>query len=261
MRLLAVLLFLLIGNSAVLAAIKGEAVDYRDNGTVLKGFIAYDDSITGPRPAVIVVHEWWGHNEYARQRAKQLAQLGYIALALDMYGDGKQAHHPKEAGEMAGFVRDQPALAEKRFAAAVKAIKAHSQTQANKIAAIGYCFGGAIVLHMARQGFDLKGVASFHGSLGTKQLASVGKVTAKVLVLNGAADPFVKPEEVAQFEQEMKQAKVDYRLISYPDAKHAFTNPDADKYGKEFNMPLAYQAKADQESWQELKRFLAGVFK
>jgi len=236
-------------------------VDYSDGETTMKGYITYDDSIKGERPGVIVVHEWWGHNDYAKKRARMLAELGYSAIALDMYGNGKTASHPKDAGMFAGEVKKNMAVAEKRFMAAYELLQKQDNVKKDKIAAIGYCFGGGIVLEMARRGVDLDGVVSFHGSLGTKDAAEKGKVKAKVLVLNGEADPFVKAETISSFKSEMSAAKVDYTFINYPDAVHAFTNPDADKFGAKFKIPLAYNADADKNSWNEMKGFLQKVLK
>lgn len=242
------------------AAVKGEPVEYKAGDTVLKGYIAYDDAIQGKRPGVIVVHEWWGHNEYARKRADMLAALGYTAIAVDMYGDGKQAAHPEDAGKFSGEVRKNLPLAKARFDAARRLLAKHATVDAKQIAAIGYCFGGAIVLEMARQDEDLKGVASFHGSLDTSNPAAAGKVKARVLVMTGADDPFIPAEKVEAFRKEMTAARANYSVIAYPGAKHSFTNPDADKYGKQFNLPLVYNAEADTQSWTEMQKFLKEIF-
>lgn len=243
------------------AAVQGEEVQYQAGDTVLKGYIAYDDAHKGKRPAVLVVHEWWGHNEYARERARMLAALGYTALAVDMYGDGKQAHHPDDAGKMMGDVRNNLVLAKKRFDAGVQVLKKHPTVNSQDIAAIGYCFGGIIVLEMARQGENLKGVASFHGNLTTEQPARPGKVKARVLVLTGGADPFVPAEQVEGLKKEMDAAKVNYRVIVYPGAKHSFTNKDADKLGQQFKIQaFGYNADADQKSWAEMQTFLKEIF-
>ena len=243
------------------AAMIGEEVTYESDGTTLKGYLAYDDQLQGRRPGVLVVHEWWGHNDYVRKRARMLATLGYTALVLDMYGDGKQANHPDDAGKFASAVRNDMPVAEKRFRAALALLRIHPTVNAEKVAAIGYCFGGGIVLEMARRGVDLSGVVSFHGSLATTNPARRGEVKANVLVLNGADDPFTKPEQIKAFKQEMEQAGVDYTFIDYPGAKHAFTNPQADRFGEEFNMPLAYNAEADKQSWAEMQRFFNKLFK
>ena len=253
-------LLALLAVPAVQAAVKGEEVEYKAGATVLKGYLAYDDAVKGKRPGVVVVHEWWGHNEYARERARMLAGLGYTAIALDMYGDGHQAHHPDEAGKFSGEVRKNLAVAKQRFDAAVGVLKKHASVDGKRIGAIGYCFGGAIVLEMARQGENLKGVVSFHGSLNTDNPAKPGKVKAKALVLTGADDPFVPAEQVEAFKKEMDAAKVDYRVIVYPGAKHSFTSKGADELGKQFNMPFAYNAEADQKSWAEMQDFFKKVF-
>jgi len=226
----------------------------------MKGYLAYDKSVEGKRPGVIVVHEWWGNNAYARKRADMLAGLGYTAFALDMYGDGKQAEHPGDAGKFAGAVNANMEGAKARFLAAMKVLQDNPTADATKIAAIGYCFGGGIVLNMARLGIDLKGVASFHGSLGTQNPAKKGVVKAKLMVCHGEADPFTTPEQLAAFKKEMADAGVDMKLVSYPGAKHAFTNPDATALGKKFNLPLEYNEAADEASWQELQTFLKAIF-
>lgn len=243
------------------AKIVGEEVSYEANGLPMKGFIAYDDSTDKKRPGVLVVHEWWGHNDYARKRAKMLAELGYTALAVDMYGNGKSVDHPKDAGELSGAVFKDFAGAQTRFDAAKTVLQNHPTTNSDKIAAIGYCFGGGIVLAMARRGVDLDAAVSFHGSLATQTPAAVGDIKAKVLVCNGDADPFVKPDQITAFKQEMKNAKVDLQFKSYAGAKHAFSNPDADAYGAKFNIPLQYNETADKQSWQDMQVFLTQAFK
>ena len=243
------------------AAAAGEEVSYSADGTTLKGYIARPAKADGKRPGVLVVHEWWGNNDYTRKRADMLAQLGYVALALDMYGDGKVASHPKDAGAFAGEVRKHMDVAEKRFRAALALLASQRDVDTGRIAAVGYCFGGGMVLEMARRGLPLAGVVSFHGSLPTQTPARPGGVKAKVLVLNGADDPFVKPEQIEAFKKEMDAAGVDYRFINYPGAVHAFTNPDATENGKKFNLPLAYDADADRKSWEEMQRLFGAILK
>jgi len=243
------------------AAAAGEEVSYSADGTTLKGYIARPAKADGKRPGVLVVHEWWGNNDYPRKRADMLAQLGYVALALDMYGDGKVASHPKDAGAFAGEVRKHMDVAEKRFRAALALLASQRDVDTGRIAAVGYCFGGGMVLEMARRGLPLAGVVSFHGSLPTQTPARPGGVKAKVLVLNGADDPFVKPEQIEAFKKEMDAAGVDYRFINYPGAVHAFTNPDATENGKKFNLPLAYDADADRKSWEEMQRLFGAILK
>lgn len=243
------------------AAVHGKEVSYSADGTTLKGWIAYDDSVKGKRPGVLVVHEWWGHNAYTRKRANMLAELGYVALAVDMFGDGKQAQHPDDAGKFAGEVAKNKPLAKARFEAAMKLLRKQRNVDGSRLAAIGYCFGGSVVLNMAREGEDLKGVASFHGGLGTDAPAQAGRVKAQVRSFTGADDKMIPASQVEAFKQEMEQAGVNYKVVVYPRAVHAFTNPDADELGKRFNMPLAYNAEADKDSWAQLQVFLAEVLK
>ncbi|PCJ14619.1 MAG: dienelactone hydrolase [Gammaproteobacteria bacterium] len=242
------------------AEIQSQEITYNAGDTQLKGYLAWDDSSNEKRPGVLVVHEWWGHNGYAQKRARMLAKSGYIAFALDMYGAGKNTQHPKEAQAMMSQVIKNMPLAEQRFKAAQKILTEHPLHQANKTAAIGYCFGGAMVLHMARQGMPLAGVASFHGSLGTQVGAQPGSIKSKVLVLHGADDPFVSDAQIQSFKQEMKTAQADFEFISYPNAKHSFTNPEADRLGQEFGLPLAYSQEADQQSWIKMQAFLSEIF-
>lgn len=242
------------------AAVEGKEVTYNAGETTLKGYLAWDSAQKGKAPGVLVVHEWWGHNDYARKRARMLAELGYVALAVDMYGDGKQASHPKEAGMFAAMVTKNKGVSEARFNAAADFLKKQPQTDGTRLAAIGYCFGGGIVLHMARSGADLKGVASFHGSLGTDTPAAPGAIKGRIFVANGAADSFTPPEVVAAFTSEMAKAEVDFRFFNYAGALHSFTNPEADDYAKRFDLPIGYNADADRRSWDELKRFLSEIF-
>jgi dienelactone hydrolase len=249
------------GFAPARAAIEGKEVDYSADGVVMKGYLAYDKDFTGKRPGVLVVHEWWGLNEYARKRARMLAGMGYTALAVDMYGEGKQATHPADAGKFSSELMKEFDVAKARFMAAMEFLKKEPTVDPGRIAAIGYCFGGGIVLNMARQGLDLKGVASFHGSLVAVKPAQPGAVKAKILVLHGADDTFVTPQQIEAFKNEMKNAGADFQFIVYPGATHSFTNPDADKYAKKFNLPLRYNAEADKKSWEDLRKFLAMVFK
>lgn len=248
-------------TSAAFAAVQGKEVSYSADGTTMKGWIAYDDAAKGKRPAVLVVHEWWGHNAYARKRANMLAELGYVALAVDMYGDGKQALHPDDAGKFAGEVSKNKPLAKARFEAAMKVLRKDRHVNGGKLAAIGYCFGGSTVLNMARAGADLKGVASFHGGLATDAPAQAGKVKAQVRVFTGADDKMIPAAQVDTFRQEMEKAGVNYRVVAYPGAMHSFSNPDADELGRKFGMPIAYNAEADKDSWAQLQTFLAEVLK
>lgn len=261
MKDLLLLVALLFCGSLAQAAVQGKEVTYTDDGLTLKGYIAYDDAIKGKRPGVLVVHEWWGNDEYARKRARMLAELGYIAFALDMYGDGKQAHHPEEAAKFSGEVAKNLPLAKSRFESAMKILRQQKNVDGENIAALGYCFGGSVVLQMARLGEDLKGVASFHGGLETESPAQPGKVRARVISFTGTEDPMIPAEQVAAFRQEMETAGVNYKVVTFAGVKHSFTNPAADEYGRKFNLPLAYDEAADKASWEETKSFLADVFK
>jgi dienelactone hydrolase len=239
----------------------GEEVTYSVDGTNLKAYIARPAAAGAKRPGVLVVHEWWGKTDYVRKRADMLAELGYVALTVDMYGDGKTVDNPKEAGALSGEAMKNFDVSEKRFRAARDLLTRQADVDPGRIAAIGYCFGGGMVLAMARRGHDLAGVVSFHGSLGAQAPAKPGAVKAKLLVLNGAAAPFIKPEQIAAFKAEMQAAGVNYTFIDYPGAVHAFTNPAATENGKKFNLPLAYDADADRKSWEEMQRFLSAVLK
>ncbi len=246
--------------NAVSADIRSEIINYQIAGKPFQGYLSYDDSISGKRPGVLVVHEWWGHNAYARKRADMLAKLGYTAFALDMYGAGNLAKHPDDAQKFMQATLADIKTVEARFNAAKLLLQKQLTVDPTKIAAIGYCFGGGIVLNMVRQGNDLSGVVSFHGSLATKTVAKANQVKAKILVLNGADDPFVTAEQILSLKQEMKTAGVELDFVNYPGVKHSFTNPDADKFGKQFNLPLAYNAKADEDSWQRMQQFLKKIF-
>lgn len=241
--------------------IVGEEVSYASGGTSLKGYLAYDAARSGPRPGVLIVHEWWGHNEYVRQRARMLAAMGYTAFAVDMYGDGKEATHPDDAQKFMMEVLENMESGTERFMAAREVLQNNAMTDPQKIAAIGYCFGGAVVLHMARSGLDLDAVASFHGSLGTSSPAVPGAIKARILVAHGADDPFVPPAEVDAFKAEMTVAGADLTFIAYPGALHSFTRPGATEIGERFDMPLRYNEAADHASWAELQTFLAESFR
>jgi dienelactone hydrolase len=257
---LAPILVVFFWSSCVLAEVIGQEISYQYGDTVMNGYLAYDDAIKGKRPGVVVVHEWWGHNAYVRQRADMLARLGYVALAVDMYGDGKTADHPEDAGKFAGAAKKDMNVAKERFQAALNLLNAQSSTDSSKTAAIGYCFGGGLVLEMARMGVDLDAVASFHGSLGTAS-PTQSVIKPRILVFNGGADPFVKPEQVAAFKKEMDAAGADYEFIEYPGVKHSFTNPDADEFGQKFNLPLQYDAAADKASWQAMLEMFDSTLK
>jgi dienelactone hydrolase len=240
-------------------AIHEEKVTYTSDGKTFQGFVAYDQNVKEKRPAIIVVPEWWGLNDYARMRAKQLAELGYIAMAIDVYGNGKTAANPKEAQELTAPFYKDPGLGKTRLNAALKKLKGFPQADASKTAAIGYCFGGFVVLNAAKLGEDLDGVVSFHGGLAgvapDKKL-----LKARILVCHGGSDQFVSKKDLEMFKHQMDSIGADYTVKVYPNATHAFTNPEATTLGKKFNMPIEYNAKADKESWNDMKEFFRKVF-
>jgi dienelactone hydrolase len=239
------------------ARVQTREIEYRQGDTVLKGFIAWNDAARGKRPGVLVVHEWWGLNEHARRQARRLAEAGYVGFALDMYGNGKVTTHPQDAQAFVAEVTKDPAVMAARFNAALAELKRDPHVDTTRIAAIGYCFGGAVVLGMARSGADLAAVVTFHGALATQTPAQPGKVKARILVLAGAADPFVPPAQLDAFKQEMQAAGARFEVVSYPGAKHGFTNPDAASYGME---QLAYNAAADRQSWAAMLKLFREVF-
>ncbi len=249
-----------VGSDASASTIEGKTVEYMAGQDHMKGYLAYDASAQGKRPGVLVVPEWWGVTDYARTRARMLAGLGYTAFVVDMYGQGRQANNPDEAQKLSSEVmKNFNTTGKTRFMAALDELKKQPTVNPDRIAAIGYCFGGGVVLNMARQGADLKGVVSFHGNLTPVTPAKPGEVRAKILVLHGEADTIAPPKQIAAFKEEMNKAGADYRVVTYPGAKHSFTNPEADQYAKRFNMPVGYNAKADKESWGEMRKFLQQV--
>jgi dienelactone hydrolase len=241
------------------AAIRTETITYKYGDVRLMGYLAYDDSSQVRRPAVLLVHEWWGLNDFIKRRTVQVASLGYIAFAADIYGDGFVTKDPKEAGKLAGSFRggDRKLLRE-RVNAGLQVLMNHGLTDKTKIAAIGYCFGGTTVLELARSGADIAGVVSFHGGLDTPNPDDAKNIKSKVLVLHGADDPNVPVMQVNAFEDEMRKAKVDWQMVSFGGAVHSFTNPDS---GSDNSRGIAYNEKADKRSWEHMKMFFAEVFK
>jgi len=239
------------------AAVQTKEVTYKQGDTELSGFFAWNDQSKGKRPGVVVVHEWWGHNQHARNQAIRLAEAGYVGFALDMYGKGKLATHPQDAQAFASEAMKDPQVVKARFLAALDVLRKDPHVDPERIAAFGYCFGGGVALAMARQGVDLAAVVTFHGALATQQPAAKGAVKARLLVLSGAEDPMITAEQVDGFKKEMTAADARFEVVSLPHAKHSFTNPDADKVG----MPaLAYNAEADKESWARAMKLLGEVF-
>ncbi len=243
------------------AEIKTKEVNYSSAETTLKGYLAHDGSIKGKRPGILVVHEWWGHNQHARNKAKMLAKLGYTALVVDMYGDGKTADHPDKAGEFMNAAFKIWEGSQAKFNAAKKLLKGHETVDPNKIGAIGFCFGGAVSLRMARGGADLKGVVAFHSALPLEPPVSKGKMTASLMVINGSEDGFLNPKTVASFTKQMVEANADLTYISLAGVKHSYTNPQADEFRKKFNIPaLQYDKQADERSWKTMHDFFKRIF-
>jgi len=239
---------------------KEENITYNLDTVSMNGYVVYDENIEGKRPGILVIHEWWGMNDYTKMRARELAKLGYIAMAIDMYGNGKNADNPGDAQNMSMPFYQNPQMAKARFDAALNKLKSYSQVDTGNIAGIGYCFGGGMLLNLARLGEDLDGVVSFHGSLlGTPAIKELLK--AKILVCHGAADTFVPQTEVDQFKKQMDSIGADYTFKVYEGATHAFTNPDATETGKKFNLPIAYNAAADSASWKDMREFFGRIFK
>jgi len=243
------------GDAMPKSTVVGEEFSYPSDSVDMVGYFAYDSSKTEPQPGILIVHEWWGHNDYVRKRAHMLAELGYTAFALDMYGEGKQAQHPTDAGKFSKMVMSNTELAKSRFEAAVKTLQNHPGTDTSKLAAIGYCFGGSVVLSMANVGYDLDAVAAFHSGVQLPVPPSED-LKARVLVANGADDKFIPEESVASFKAAMDSVGADYEYISYEGVVHSYTNPMADSMAQKFDMPIAYDARADSLAWLELKELL-----
>jgi dienelactone hydrolase len=239
------------------AALKTRTVEYRDGEQVLEGYLAYDEAKPGKRPAVLIVHDWKGVGPYVKQRADQLAKLGYLAFAVDIYGKGVRPQTAEAAGALAGTYKQDRALFRSRLLSGYRAMLASPQADATRTAAIGYCFGGTGVLELARSGADVQGVVSFHGGLDSPALADGKNIKAKVLILHGAEDPFVPAKDVDAFLAEMRAAKVDWQMISYGGAVHSFTNPEV---GNDASTGAAYNASADRRSWGAMRQFFGELF-
>lgn len=256
MKRVGLAILLLCAGAAARAAVKTETIDYKDGKTALQGYLAYDDSIPGPRPAVLVVHEWWGFGPYVKRRAEQLAQMGYAAFALDMYGKGVLAKNHEEAGKLSGVYRGDRGLMRARAMAGLNVLMKRPETDPARVAAIGYCFGGTTVLELARSGADLAGVASFHGSLDTPRPEQSTQIKSKILVLQGGEDKWTMGGLPA-FEDEMRLAKADWQVNIYGGATHGFTVKEA---GDDASTGMAYHEAADKRSWEALQNFLNEVF-
>ncbi len=240
--------------------IKTENVDYTGDGVTMKGFVAYNETLNSLRPVVLIVPEWWGISDYTRSRAKQLAELGFLAFAIDMYGEGKTAETPEEAQKLSAPFYSSVKTGISRFEAAMAKIKTYPNADTSRIFAIGYCFGGAMVLNMARAGEPLKGVVSFHGDL-LGNPADKKLLKADILVCHGEADSFVGPEQVNGFKKQMDSIGASYTFKSYPNATHAFTNPGATAKGEKYKLPIKYNPAADSASWNDMKMFFEKVLK
>ena len=240
------------------AAVQSKTVEYKQGDQVLEGYLAWDDSVAGPRPGVLVVHEWTGLGDYVQMRCRKLAELGYIAFGADIYGKGIRPTAPQEAGQIAGKFKQDQKLMRARVTAALDVLRGNPLCDPKKVAAIGYCFGGTCVLELARSGADIAGVVSFHGGLSTANTADAKNIRGKVLVLHGGDDPHVTPKEVDAFEDEMRAANVDWQLVAYGGAVHAYTNPSA---GSDKSRGAAYNEAADRRSWEAMKSFFAEIFK
>ena len=239
------------------AAVKTKDVSYTFDGVTFKGQLAYDDAVHGKRPGVLVVHEWWGLNDYAKKRAEELAKLGYVAFACDMYGDGKLTTHPEDATKFASDVRKNVAVWQGRAKAALKVLAENEMVDSTKLAAMGYCFGGSTALQLAYSGADLKAVATFHAALPTPTADQAKAINAKLLVCHGADDFFIKPEAIKSFKDGLDAAKVKYTFESYPGAVHSFTVPGADEHKIK---GMAYNKEADEKSWTAMKSLFAEAF-
>ncbi len=252
-----VILFILSITVSANAKVVAQPVEYNHNGTVLEGYLAYDDAVTGKRPGVLVVHEWWGLNDYVRARVEKLAGMGYVAFALDMYGKGIWTEDPQEAQKLSGHLRGNPIMRE-RARTGLAILKNNSQVDPARIAAIGYCFGGTTVLELAYSGADVTGVVTFHGGLTAPKPEDLNRIKARFLVCHGADDGFVSPEAIQAFQDGMRKSGADWQMIFFGGAVHSFTNPGADKRGIK---GLAYNKKADERSWKYMQLFFEEIFK
>jgi dienelactone hydrolase len=253
-RTFAVLAVVLLIASTAQAVVQTKMIAYKHGDQECQGFLAWDDAVQGPRPGVLVVHEWWGLNDYARQRAEKLAKLGYVAFAADMYGEGKSTTHPNEAGQMANKVRTNVNDWRNRALDALEVLKAQPQCDKSRLAAIGYCFGGSTVLQLAYSGADVKAVASFHGAPVTPSAADARQIKAAILFCHGADDSFIQPSAIKSFRDALDGAGVKYEFIAYPGARHSFTVPDADSHG---NPGMKYDKAADEASWKQMQELFA----
>jgi len=239
--------------------LKEEIVNYIVDSLTMNSYVVYDENMNGKRPAVLVIHEWWGLNDYAKMRARKLAELGYIAMAVDMYGNGQMGNTPDAAEKLAVPFYMNPQMAKKHFDAAMENFKKNAAVDPANMAVMGYCFGGGMSIVMARLGADLKGAVSFHGNLNVAP-ANKELLKAEILVCHGNADPFVPQAEVDFFKNQMDSIGAKYVFKGYDSATHAFTNPDATAIGEKFKLPIKYNAAADSASWNDMKEFFNRIF-
>jgi dienelactone hydrolase len=239
------------------AVMHQEVITYKDGDTELTGYLYWDDAFTGKRPGILVAHEWWGLNDYAKLRAEMLAEMGYVAFAADMYGDGRVTRHAEDAKGWMQQITANVADWQRRALLGLEQLKAHDQTDSERLAAIGYCFGGATVMQMAYAGVELDGVVSFHGSLPPATAEQAKRIKGRVLISHGDADPFVPRERLAAFSEPLSAAGVDWEMDIYGGAQHSFTNPYADGYGIE---GVAYHETADRRAWLRMLAFFEDLF-
>jgi len=257
MKSLSAILMSILVSASALGAIQSRVIEYKSGGEVFEGFVAYDDAVAGPRPGVLIVHQWKGLTEYERKRAEMLAGLGYVAFCADIYGKGVRPEETKEASALAGKYKGDRALFRERLRAGLEVLAAQPEVEKSKLAAMGYCFGGTGALELARSGAAVRGVVSFHGGLGTPTPADAQAIKGRVLVLHGADDPFVPEAEVAGFKKEMADAEVPYTFVAYPGAVHSFTHWTA---GDDVSKGAAYNKEADDQSWVAMKEFFESLF-
>ena len=239
------------------AELQSRVLTYNDGMAELKGYFVIDSSVEGPRPGVLVVHEWWGQNDHARKQADRLAEAGYAVMALDMYGQGKTTDHPEDAAAMSSLVRNNAPNMRRRFHAAMKMLQEQPEVKAGPVAAVGYCFGGAVVLDMARSGFDLAAVISMHGSLTPSDVKARPGIKSRILVCHGSEDSFIPQDAIEAFKEEMEEARANYEFLVLEGAQHSFTNPEADSLGI---AGLAFDAEADRISFEAMLELLKDVF-
>jgi dienelactone hydrolase len=258
MKYLLPIIFILFMATNVQAKLHTETVEYKEGDTFLEGYLAYDDAVKGKRPGIMVIHEWTGLGPYIKRRANELAELGYIAFAADIYGKGVRPKDHEEAARVSGMYFKDRSLMSARAKAGLQVLRNHKLTDKSRIAAIGYCFGGATVLELARSGTDVAGVVSFHGALATPNPEEGKNIKAKVLVLHGAEDSFVPREAVLAFQNEMRKAGADWQMVIFGGAVHSFTVPEA---GNDPSKGMAYNEKADKRSWEMMKLFFKEIFR